>query len=77
MTVSSVLRDRLVRWAAELTADGYELSPAERVTTAAGELAVRARRPVHYGGPPATIDVRELWVAGTDPDGLGLEQHGC
>lgn len=41
------------------------------------ELRVRAVRPQHYGGPAAVIDVHELWVSGSDPDGLGLEHEGC
>ncbi len=66
-----------MRWVVELVAYGYELLPPGRVAEGSGEFALRARRPTHYGGPPATIDVRELWMPGADPDGLGLEQHGC
>lgn len=77
MTIESVLRERFVCWAVELSAYGYEPSPLGRAARGSGELALRARRPTHYGGPSATIDVRELWALGADPDGLGLEQHGC
>lgn len=74
MTLKSILRDRLVRWAVELAAYGYEPSSPGRTAEGSGEFALRARRPTHYGGPSATIDVRELWAHGADPDGLGL---GC
>lgn len=66
-----------MRWSLELSGYGYELLAPGREPASAGEFVFRARRPTHYGGPPAMIDVRELWVPGADPGGLGLEQHGC
>ncbi len=66
-----------MRWSLELSGYGYELLAPGREPASAGEFVLRARRPTHYGGPPAMIDVRELWVPGADPGGLGLEQHGC
>ncbi|MCC6831900.1 MAG: hypothetical protein IT200_11195 [Thermoleophilia bacterium] len=77
MSVGSVLRDRAARWCAEITAYGYVLQEPTRQAELPGELLVRAVRPQTYGGPPAVVDVREIWVSGPDPDGLGLDQDGC
>ena len=43
----------------------------------AGTVGIRARRRPDLGGPEAIIEVVEKWTEGPDPDGLGLEQHGC
>jgi hypothetical protein len=77
MTVESVLRERAARWTDELDAYGYVLEPPGPAVTSLAEMAVAARRPTTYGGPPAKIEVHELWLQGDDPDGLGLEAHGC
>jgi hypothetical protein len=77
MTIESVLRERAARWIDELDAYGYVLEPPGRVAISLAELVVAARRPTTYGGPPAKIEVHELWLPGDDPKGLGLEAHGC
>jgi hypothetical protein len=77
MTIESVMRDRAARWIDELDAYGYVLEPPGRVVTSLPEIAVTARRPTTYDGPPAKIEVHELWLPGPDPDELGLEAHGC
>jgi len=77
MTIASALRERVARWNDELDGYGYVLGPPGRAATQLAEMVVSARRPTTYGGPPAKIEVRELWVPGADPDGLDLEAHGC
>lgn len=77
MTIDSVLRERVARWSDELDGYGYALAPPGRMATQLGELVVSARRPTTYAGPSAKLEVRELWLPGADPDGLGLEAHGC
>ena len=42
-----------------------------------GELALRARRPALYGDRHVLLDVHELWLPRSDPDGLRLEAEGC
>lgn len=77
MTIASVLRERTARWIDELDGYGYVLEPPGRAATQLAELAISARRPTTYGGPPVRVEVHELWLPGSDPHGLGLEAHGC
>ena len=77
MTIASVLRERTTRWRDELDGYGYVPSDAARPASRLGELMVSAARPTTYGGPAARLDIRELWLPGRDPDGLGFEAQGC
>jgi hypothetical protein len=52
------------------------MEPPGRGAGQFGEFALRARRPTLYGDPGVLLDVRELWLLGSDPDGLGLEAEG-
>jgi hypothetical protein len=67
----------VVRWGRVIDLHGYLVEPAGRAMTQLGELTLRARRPASYGDPNVLLDVRELWLPGSDPDGLGLEAEGC
>lgn len=77
VTVASVAAERFARWCAELDSYGYEIESSGGLAAAPGEVVVRAHRPTTYGGPTVLIDIRELWLAGQDPDGLGLSGRGC
>jgi hypothetical protein len=74
VSVDSVLDDRFARWATDLYDWGYvQEDPVWPAGTAA--IAIRARWPL--GAPEIVITVHEIWLPGSDPDGLGLTGHGC
>jgi hypothetical protein len=73
----SLLTNRIVRWGRVIDLHGYLVETADHAMGQFGEFALRARRPAFYGGPSVLLDVRELWLPGPDPDGLGLEEEGC
>jgi hypothetical protein len=79
VTLPSVVTDRYARWAETLTKYGYLIEPHPRLETSprAGIVALRGRRRPDLGAPEVVIDIAESWRAGADPDGLGLDQHGC
>jgi hypothetical protein len=75
MTLASVTAERLAEWTETLLAFGWDpdLRFADR---GGGQIRIRALRPGRED-PAVTLDVREHWAVGPDPDGLGLEAHGC
>jgi hypothetical protein len=77
MTIHSLLTNRIVRWGRVIDLHGYLVESPSRDMGQLGELALRARRPALYGDPSVLLDVRELWLPGSDPDGLQLEAEGC
>jgi hypothetical protein len=77
VTVHSLLTNRIVRWGGVIDLHGYLVEPPDRAMTQLGEFALRARRPARYGDPNVLLDVREVWLPGPDPDGLGLKAEGC
>lgn len=77
MSIGSAVQDRTARWCDELDGYGYALEAPGRRAAALGQVTLRAARPRTYGGPGVVVDVGETWALGSDPDGLGLELHGC
>jgi hypothetical protein len=77
MTIHSLLTNRIVRWGSVIDLHGYLVESPNRDMGQLGELALRARRPALYGDPTVLLDVHELWLPGSDPDGLRLEVEGC
>ncbi len=77
VTVHSLLTNRIVRWSRVVDLHGYLVEPPGRAMGQFGEFALRARRPALYGDPNVLLDIRELWLPGSDPDGLRLEAGGC
>ena len=75
MTLASITAERLAEWTETLLAFGWDpdLRFADR---GGGQIRIRALRPERED-PAVTLDVREHWAVGPDPDGLGLEAHGC
>jgi hypothetical protein len=77
VTIHSLLTTRAARWSRVIDLHGYVLDQPDRALTKLGQIALRARRPAPYGDPNVVLDVRELWLPGSDPDDLGLEAEGC
>jgi hypothetical protein len=79
MTIRSIVTERYARWAETLFKHGYmiEGNPTLPTSTATGVVGLRGRRRRDLGAPPVVIDIAEAWSEGPDPDGLGLEDHGC
>lgn len=75
MTLASITALRRSLWCEGLVDFGWEVIVVEDKRPT-GLVAVSARRPV-FTGPPIALFVREEWVRGADPDGLGLDAHGC
>jgi len=75
--ISVLLTNRVVRWCRALDLYGYIVEMPIRFNTQSQGLALRARRPTLYGDPTVLLDIVELWHAGNDPDGLGLESESC
>jgi hypothetical protein len=76
MTVRSLLIHRTALWVGVFELHGYLVGQRGRAASL-GELSLRARRPALYGEVSAVLDVHELWVQGSDPDGLRLEAEDC
>lgn len=79
MTLQGVLQSRFSDWVTWLDRFGYAVKPAFRIPTnpRAQAFSPRASRNPALGHPEVVIDVTEIWVPGTDPDGLGAEGQGC
>lgn len=78
MSVDSVLDGRYALWRELLCDDyGYEEDYHTRPPASRHELAFRAVRPGYSALPAIAVDIRELWMPGRDPHGLGLEDDDC
>jgi hypothetical protein len=79
LSLRSITSERYGRWQEALYRFGYLTEEHPTVTTSrhAGTVGIRARRRPDLGAPEVVVDVAEKWTEGADPDGLGLEEHGC
>lgn len=75
MTLSSVTIARRAQWGDAIVDFGWRMTRGH-IDQRAGLVLACADRPVR-AGPAMTLTVREEWVPGPDPDGLGLCAHGC
>jgi hypothetical protein len=75
VALEALLGQRITAWGDALTLQGYELVTLRTSDANPGYFSLRARRSQRHDGPPATIDVRELWTPGADPDALTPSMH--
>lgn len=75
MTLASITGERLADWSEAIRTFGWACD-VRFVDAASGQVRIRAFRG-SGPSPRVTLDVRERWALGSDPDGLGLEAHGC
>ncbi|MGC9222021.1 MAG: hypothetical protein ACP5H2_11855 [Solirubrobacteraceae bacterium] len=77
MSIESVLADRYRLWFRLLCEDfGYEEQPPRQGPRSRNELVLRAVRPGFAPVEPVSVEIREAWQLGRDPE-LGTDAQGC